>query len=103
MKVAFTFDENRVEQGGYKLTDIYSTIKKHFAARNIPCVADGEALVFEDAGGENDFSSMWTVIMGLTRQEWFLEFATSCNWYEDEHKQEDVLKQAKERRKRQNA
>lgn len=43
------------------------------------------------------FSNMWTVIMGLTRADWFLSFATSCFWYEDDNKWEDVLRQARER------
>jgi hypothetical protein len=104
MKVEFTFDKSLVEQNGYTLGDIYNTIKKKFGERNIPCVSDGGILAFSDNGGKNDFSSMWTVIMGLTRADWFLSFATSCVWYEDEHKWEDVLRQAKEKKlKRLNA
>jgi len=99
MRVEFTFDKNLAELGGYTMGDIYHTIKKHFAERNIPCVSDGDTLAFEDTGGKNDFSHMWTVIMGLTRADWFMEFATSCIWYEGKNNREDVLRQAKERRK----
>jgi len=99
MRVDFTFDIAAIEQGGYTLGDIYSTIKKHFAGHNIPCVSDDDILAFEDTGGKDDFSNMWTVIMGLTRQDWFMDFATSCVWHEGTHKREDVLRQARERRK----
>ena len=99
MRVDFTFDIAAIEQGGYTVGDIYNTIKKHFAGRNIPCVSDGDILAFEDTGGKDDFSHMWTVIMGLTRADWFMEFATSCIWYEGANEWEDVLRQARERKK----
>lgn len=98
MRVEFSFDNAAVEQGGYTMGDIYYTIKKHFAGCNIPCVSDGDILAFEDTGGKNDFSSMWAVIMGLTRTDWFMVFATSCVWYEGKDKREDVLRQARKRR-----
>lgn len=37
---------------------------------------------------------MWTIIMRLTRSKWFLNYATSCTWNEN-NKSEDVLAQIK--------
>ncbi|MDR2089713.1 MAG: hypothetical protein LBP73_10195 [Clostridiales Family XIII bacterium] len=99
MKVEFSFDKDIVEQSGYTLGDIHHTIKKKFNERNLPCVSDGDILAFTDNGNKNDFSNMWTVIMGLTRSDWFMSFATSCVWHEDANKKEDVLRQARARGK----
>lgn len=98
MKVEFTFDNSRIEQNGYTLEDIRYTIKKMFVERNIRCISDNNILAFEDSGGKNDFSSMRIIIMGLTRTDWFMSFATSCIWRESENQWEDVLRQARERR-----
>ena len=94
MKVEFVFDQDKVKQRGYTMDTVYDTIKKNFAAKNLRCVSDGEILAFEDNGGANDFSGMWAIIMALLRTDWFVSFATSCVWYEDDGSEEDVLSQA---------
>lgn len=90
----FVFDKDKVEQKGYTLDTIYSTIKKNFAAQGLCCVSDRDTLAFTDSGGVNDFASMWSIIMALLRTPWFVPFSTSCTWYDDDGSEEDVLSQA---------
>lgn len=94
MKVEFIFDRSKVEQQGYSMPTIYQTIQKNFAAKNQRCTKEQETLAFEDNGGENDFSGMWSIIMALLRTDWFPKLASSCVWYEDDGSEEDVLSQA---------
>lgn len=96
LRVDFTFNENAIEANGYKMSDIYETIKREFEKKNISCVADGEILSFGGGEKKNDFSNMWVVIMRLTRSKWFLSYATSCTWNEN-NKCEDVLTQIKQK------
>lgn len=95
MSVDFSFDKNLVEASGYTLNDIYETLKKRFAEKNIPCVEEGEILSFAGGNHKNDFSHMWSIILRLTKMDWFLNFANSCIWHEDNNKWEDVLRQVK--------
>lgn len=97
MKVDFVFDKRLVEANGYTMEDIHETVKREFEAKNIPCVADGDVLSFSGGKGKNDFANIWAVLLRLTRSEWFLKFATSCIWKEDDNKWEDVLRQAREK------
>jgi hypothetical protein len=76
------------------MSNIYETIKMEFDKKNILCVAEGEVLSFGAGEKKNDFSDMWTIIMRLTRSKWFLNYATSCTWNEN-NKSEDVLAQIK--------
>lgn len=99
MRVDFSFNRHLVEANGYTMNDIYGTIKTAFAERNIRCDADGDVLSFSGGKEKNDFSNMWAVILKLTKSEWFLDFATSCIWREDNEKWEDVLRQVKETQK----
>lgn len=100
MRVDFSFNQNLVEVNGYTMTDIYGTVKREFAAKNIPCVSEGEILSFVGGEQKNDFSNMWVVIMRLLKSEWFMDFATSCIWREDNDKWEDVLRQEREKRRK---
>ncbi len=97
MKVEFSFDENLVKESGYTISEIHNTIKKAFEEKNILCVADTKMLSFTGGSKKDDFSNMWAIILRLTKSDWFMNFATSCIWYEDEGKWEDVLRQAKQR------
>lgn len=76
------------------MSNIYETIKMEFDKKNISCVAEGEVLSFGAGEKKNNFSDMWTIIMRLTRSKWFLNYATSCTWNEN-NKSEDVLAQIK--------
>ena len=87
LRVDFTFDKKIIKKNGYTMSNIYETIKMEFGKKNISCVAEGEVLSF----GAGD---MWTIIMRLTRSKWFLNYATSCTWNEN-NKSEDVLAQIK--------
>lgn len=98
MRVDFEFDKELVAASEYTLADIYETIKREFAASNLPCVSDGEVLSFEGIGEENDWANMWVIIINLTDSEWFMKFATSCIWYNDNNEWEDVLSLAKEKK-----
>lgn len=68
------------------------TIKNLFAAYDLPCVSDGNALAFKDRGHNDDFAIMWDIILSLLRSEWFMDCAVSCVW-QDEDGEEDVLAQ----------
>ena len=86
MKIEFTFDPKAVEQQGYTINDVYNTIKKHFSEK--------EALAFGDNGQENDYAYMWSIILRLLKSEWFVKFASSCTFFDDDDTEEDVLSQA---------
>ena len=94
LRVDFTFDKKIIKKNGYTMSNIYETIKMEFGKKNISCVAEGEVLSFGAGEKKNDFSDMWTIIMRLTRSKWFLNYATSCTWNEN-NKSEDVLAQIK--------
>lgn len=98
MQVDFSFNQSLVETSGYTMNDVYGTIKKEFEKRNIACVSEGEILSFVGGGHKDSFSDMWIVIMMLLRSKWFMDFATSCIWRQDNNKCEDVLRQAREKR-----
>ena len=93
MQVNFTFDKAAVERRGRTLEDVHRTVKSLFAAHDLPCTADGDALSFKDKGHGDDFACMWDIILSLLRSEWFMACAASCVW-RDEDGEEDVLAQA---------
>ena len=64
MTVNFTFDKAAVERRGRTLEDVHRTIKSLFAAHDLPCTADGDALSFKDKGHGDDFACMWEIIAG---------------------------------------
>ena len=94
MKVEFAFDTMAIEQQGRTLDDVYYTIKKLFEKYGLPCVSDDDILAFEDTGRKNDFANMWLAIVALLKADWFVQWASSCTWYEEDGTQEDVLSQA---------
>lgn len=93
MKIVITFDETAMAAKGIQSENVRHTIKKLFAERGLPCVADGTELAFEDAGRDDDYADMWLLIMGLLKSDWFMASAASCEWH-DEDGVEDVLAQA---------
>lgn len=93
MKVHISFDKAAVERRGLTLKNVRQTVKNLFAVHDLPCVSDGEVLVFQDKGHGDDFATMWDVILSLLRAEWFLDCAASCVW-QDENGEENVLAQA---------
>ena len=56
MKVKFSFDKAAVERRGHTLEDVHRTVKSLFAAHDLPCTADGDALSFKDKGHGDDFA-----------------------------------------------
>ena len=93
MKVRFSFDKAAVERRGRTLEDVHRTIKSLFAAHDLPCTADGDALSFKDKGHGDDFACMWDIILSLLRSDWFMACAAACVW-QDEDSEEDILAQA---------
>lgn len=93
MKVQFSFDKAAVELRGHTMDDVHHTVKKLFAAHDLPCVSEGETLAFQDKGHGDDFACMWDIILALLRADWFMACATSCVW-QDEGGEEDILAQA---------
>lgn len=93
MKVQFSFDKAAVEQRGHTMDDVHRTVKKLFAAHDLPCVSEGETLAFQDKGHGDDFACMWDIILALFRADWFMACATACVW-QDEGGEEDILAQA---------
>ena len=97
MQVRFTFDDELMKKNGYERQNIYYTIKKHFLKRGLKCISENENLVFTDAGNENDYGNMWSIILGLVLSDWFVDCATSCI-FEEDGETEDVLVQIPELR-----
>lgn len=95
MQVRFSFDDELIEKKGVKRRDIYYTIKKNFTQKGLKCVSDGEQLVFEDMGHEDDYGNMWAIILALVDCDWFTDCASSCVFVEN-GKREDVLSQVPE-------
>ena len=93
MNVKITFDKAAVERRGLVLENVRKTVKSLFAVHDLPCVSDGEVLIFQDKGHGDDFASMWDVILSLLRADGFRDCAASCVW-QDEDGEEDVLAQA---------
>ena len=93
MNVKFTFNQAAVERRGYTMGEVHNTIKGLFAAHDLPCTTEGDALTFADKGHGDDFATMWEIIMALLRSDWFMDCAASCVW-QDENGEEDVLSQA---------
>ena len=107
LRVDFTFDKKIIEKPSQHIKGmkfdmsgaaiallLVDTLSKLNVKKNISCVAEGEVLSFGAGEKKNDFSDMWTIIMRLTRSKWFLNYATSCTWNEN-NKSEDVLAQIK--------
>ena len=65
MQVNFTFDKAAVKRRGLVLENVRQTVKSLFAVHDLPCVSDGEVLIFQDKGHGDDFASMWDVILSL--------------------------------------
>lgn len=55
-------------------------VKDLFAAHDLPCVSEGDVLVFTDKGHGDDFACMWEIILALLRSRWFLDCASSFVW-----------------------
>ena len=94
MRVAMTFDRQKVEQQGYTLADVRQTIQKNFEVYSLHCIQDGATLSCANHGGEDDFANLWAVIMALLRTAWFPALVSSCVWQDDNGIQEDLLAQA---------
>ena len=78
MEVKLSFAKAAVEQRSYTLEAVHQTIKSLFAVHGLPCVSDGDALVFKDKGHGNGFAVMWDIILSLLRSEWFMDCGASC-------------------------
>lgn len=90
--VKFPFDNASVERRGCMLETVRQMIKNLFAAHGLPCVSGGDALAFRDKGHDDDFTTMWDIILSLLRSNWFLDCAASCIWL-DEDGEGDILAQ----------
>lgn len=69
MNVRISFDNAAMERGGHTLEDVHQTIKSLFTVHSLPCVSDGDILVFKDKGHGDDFAVMWDIILSLLRAE----------------------------------
>ena len=58
MRVAMTFDRQKVEQQGYILADVLQTVQNNFEVYGLHCIQDGAALSCADHGGEDDFANL---------------------------------------------
>ena len=93
MTVKISFDKTAVERRSCRLEDVHQTVKYLFAVHNLLCVSEDSALAFTDKGHGDDFAVMWDIILSLLRSDWFVEYAASCVWH-DEDGEEDILSQA---------
>ena len=92
MNVKISLDNAALERRGHTLEDVHMTIKTLFTVHDLPCVSDGDGLVFKDKGHGDDFAIMWDIILSLLRADWFMDCAASCIW-QDEAEEEDILAQ----------
>ncbi len=93
MTVKISFNKAAVERRSCRLEDVHQTVKYLFAVHNLLCVSEDSALAFTDKGHGDDFAVMWDIILSLLRSDWFVEYAASCVW-QDEDGEEDILSQA---------
>ena len=94
MRVEFAFDEKALRKDGYSLQNICNTVKTLFAEYDLPCVEEGDRLIFKGRDGRDDFAHLWLCIIALIRSRWFLTYATACEWFGDDagdDEGEDVL------------
>ncbi len=93
MKVEFAFDEKALKEDGKSLERVVNALKSNFAKLNLPCISDDEIIVFKDTGDENDYARIWKLIIAYLKTDWFLKYATKCNFYKysDNDGYEDVL------------
>lgn len=94
MRTDMTFNEAAIIADGYTRDDIYNRIKKAFEKFNLPCTSDNDTLSFEDTGDVDDFAYMWNIIIELIKTDWYIKYATSCYFFDDCGKRENVLCQA---------
>lgn len=92
MEVRFSFSKAAAVRRSYTLETVHQTIKRLFAAHDLPCVSDGEPLAFQDKGHGDDFAVMWDIILSMLRADWFMDCAASCVW-RDKNGAEDILAQ----------
>ena len=98
MKMEFTFDEAAVLRRGFTMERVYIAVKKEFAKRELPCIADGDSLIFSGAGGKNDLARMLGMMRIYSKTEWFMDTAATWRFTTNERLGwEDVLSQAKAR------
>ena len=92
MNVKLSFDSAAAERKGCTAEQMRQAVKDLFAAHDLPCVSEGDVLVFTDKGHGDDFACMWEITLALLRSRWFLDCASSFVW-EDEDGEEDLLGQ----------
>lgn len=93
MNVRISFDNAAVERRRHTLEDVHQIMKSLFTVHDLPCIHNGDILIFKDKGHGDDFAAMWDIILSLLRADWFMDCAASCVW-QDEAGEEDVLAQA---------
>ena len=92
MNVKLSFDSATAERQGCTVEQMRQTVKDLFAAHDLPCVSEGDTLVFADKGHGDDFACMWEISLALLRSQWFLDCASSFVW-QDADGEEDLLDQ----------
>lgn len=94
MRTDMTFNEAAIIADGYTRNDIYNAIKKSFNNYNLPCTSDNDTLSFEDTGDENDYAYMIELLVSFLKIDWYIKYATSCYFYDDDNSKENILSQA---------
>ena len=97
--VEFTFDSEKLTEYGHREDAVINAIKAAFAERNIRCRYEQPVLSFVGGEDERDWGNMWVIIRSLCKEDWFLDCATSCMWY-NEGDSEDVLAYVKEKQQK---
>ena len=77
MNVKLSFDSAAAERLGCTVEQMRQTVKDLFSAHDLPCVSEGDVLVFADKGHGDDFACMWEIILALLRSRWFLDCAST--------------------------
>ncbi|MEG2814018.1 MAG: hypothetical protein RSA79_05390 [Oscillospiraceae bacterium] len=77
LKVEIVMDEEKIlAEGKYSLEDIYFTIDKAYAQKNLKKTDKGIYV-----GSGKDFCSFWNIILGLKKQDWFMSNVKKWLWY----------------------
>lgn len=80
LKVRFTFSDDLMKKNNMERKCVYDTLKEAFSERGLVCISDGEELLFEGTGKEDDYGNIWCIIMALIKGDWITKCATSFDY-----------------------
>lgn len=94
IKVEIELDEQKIrEDNKYVPESIMDILDNAFASRNQPILeADGFRRVYRDSGDpERDFGILGGLVFELSKKEWFLPYAKSIVWSDNEDSEDEAV------------